>query len=131
MCDAGQWRYRWHTSTDGQRQTWIPQSASYQLLPQERARGVHQIFMEALDRHAEEHEDKDQPTFWDLLCWAVEYTSQQSIAIDDPRFMAICVQLNRQLWAIHYSSAERIYSREDKLETEIRSSNITGDGDDE
>ena len=60
------------------------------------------------------------PTDWDLLCFAIEYTGAQALAIQDPEFLSLAVAIERWLYSTHYSNPSKIYGPPDKKEDKLR-----------
>lgn len=72
--------------------------------PDERAT---KLYNELLDMY--EETDKEVPQVLDFLCFAISYIGQQALAMQDDIFLELAVNLNRWLWAAHYSNPGRLY----------------------
>lgn len=77
--------------------------------PKERALGVHQIVMPALEGTG--------PTQWDIFCWAVEYIGQTAIGLADDELLAHAKRLSNFLYSLHYSQPETLYGKPDRRTT--------------
>lgn len=58
--------------------------------------------------------DKEAPTQWDLLCFAVEYIGSMALTMGDPPFLEKAMELSRHFYSIHYSNPSEIYGEPDR-----------------
>ena len=92
--------------------------------PSERASGVHSLLQEMLshirkkNKSNGEPEDKDVPSDWDILCFAIEFTGVQAITLQDEEFLELAVEQGRWLYSAHYSNPGRLYGEPDREEEE-------------